>query len=195
MKLKVGGAHDQQNLAALRSAAPKKRVRVDANEGWRSKEQALEMLEWLAADGNVEFCEQPMPAETPLADLKWLKERSPLPLMADESYIRAADVESIAPCFDAVNVKLVKAGGISGGYDALRAARKAGLKTMLGCMIESSILISAATHLAELTDYLDLDGNLLIDNDPFIGPTAEKGILSFQNAPLGGLRVAKRVNG
>ena len=94
-----------------------------------------------------------------------------------------------------MNVKLVKAGGISGALAALRAARKAGMKTMLGCMIESSVLISAAAQLAELTDYLDLDGNILISNDPFTGPTADKGIVSFKNAqePFG-LRVRPRAS-
>ena len=90
-------------------------------------------------------------------------------------------------------MKLVKTGGISAGYDALAAARKAGLKTMLGCMIESSILISAAAHLAELCDYLDVDGNILITNDPYLGVTSEKGILSFAAAPeKNGLRVSAR---
>ena len=90
-------------------------------------------------------------------------------------------------------MKLVKTGGISAGYEALQAARKAGLKTMIGCMIETSILISAATHLAELCDFLDVDGNLLISNDPYAGPTADKGILSFAKATEKfGLRVAAR---
>ena len=166
---------------------------MDANEGWKTKEQALEMIEWLASDKHVEFCEQPMPTNTPEKDLAWLKERSPLPLMADESYVTDKDFPHCAEFFHAVNVKLVKAGGISGGLNALRAARKAGLKTMLGCMIESSVLISAAAQLAELTDYLDLDGNLLISNDPFAGPTADKGVITFAKATEKyGLRVNQR---
>jgi len=93
--------------------------------------------------------------------------------------------------FDGVNVKLVKAGGIEAAATALRAARNAGLKTMLGCMIETSILISAGAHLAELCDYLDLDGNLLVTNDPYEGVTAKSGILSFAAAhEISGLRVA-----
>jgi L-alanine-DL-glutamate epimerase-like enolase superfamily enzyme len=92
-----------------------------------------------------------------------------------------------------VNVKLVKTGGISGAYEALRAARKAGLKTMIGCMIESSILVSAAAHLAELTDYLDIDGNLLITNDPYRGVSARNGMISFGDTPEKfGLRVSAR---
>ena len=193
LKMKVGVADDKVNLQALREVAPAKTVRVDANEGWKTKEQALEMIEWLAKDGHIEFVEQPMPAATPAKDWVWLKQRAPLPILADESYHLAKDVTQAAECFHGVNVKLVKAGGVSAGYDALQAARKAGLKTMLGCMIESSILISAAAHLAELCDYLDLDGNILITNDPYLGVTAEKGILAFAGAPEKfGLRVSAR---
>jgi len=102
-------------------------------------------------------------------------------------------VTQVAECFHGANVKLVKSGGVSAGYEALAAARKVGLKTMLGCMIESSILISAAASLAELCDYLDVDGNILISNDPYVGVTAEKGILSFAAAPEKyGLRVSPR---
>jgi L-alanine-DL-glutamate epimerase-like enolase superfamily enzyme len=193
LKLKVGSPQDQENLAALREVAPNKRVRVDANEAWKTKEEALRRLEWLARDPHIEFVEQPMPASTPMEDLVWLKARSPLPLMADESYIYAADIDRVAACFHAVNVKLVKTGGVTAGFEALRIARNAGLKTMLGCMIESSVLISAAAHLAEMTDYLDLDGNLLVQNDPFAGVTAERGVLSFTGAPAPvGLRVQAR---
>ena len=186
-------ADDKVNMQALREVAPTKTLRVDANEGWKTKEQALEMIEWLAKDGHIEFVEQPMPAATPAKDWVWLKQRSPLPIFGDESYHLAEDVAQAAECFHGVNVKLVKTGGISAGFDALQAARKAGLKTMLGCMIESSILISAAAHLAELCDYLDLDGNILITNDPYVGVTAEKGVLSFAGAPEKfGLRVSAR---
>jgi len=183
LKLKLGSPQDRENLAALREVAAQKPVRVDANEAWKTKEDALRNLEWLAQDRALQFVEQPMPTSTSLEDLVWLKARSPLPLMADESYIYGKDVDRCAAAFHAVNVKLVKTGGVTSGFDALRAARQAGLKTMLGCMIESSVLISAAAHLAELTDYLDLDGNLLITNDPFRGVTAERGLLSFANAP------------
>jgi L-alanine-DL-glutamate epimerase-like enolase superfamily enzyme len=193
LKLKLGGAKDKRTLAALREAAPIKSIRVDANEAWKTKEEALKRLEWLAADGHVQFVEQPMPATTNLKDLIWLKDRSPLPIMADESYRSAQDIAHCAECYHAVNVKLVKTGGISGGLEALQAARQAGLKTMLGCMIESSVLITAAAHLAELADYLDLDGNLLVNNDPYLGATAEGGIISFAQArEKAGLCVSER---
>jgi len=193
LKVKVGVAGDKENMQALREVAPTKTVRVDANEGWKTKEQALEMIEWLAKDGHIEFVEQPMPAGTPAKDWAWLKQRSPLPILADESYHQAKDVAQVVDCFHGVNVKLVKTGGVSAGFEALSAARKAGLKTMLGCMIESSILISAAAHLAELCDYLDLDGNILITNDPYVGASAEKGMVTFAKAPEKyGLRVSAR---
>jgi len=190
LKLKVGVPNDQEILAALREVAPGKPIRVDANEGWRTKEQALERLNWLAQDKHIQFVEQPMPQGTPAGDLIWLKERSPLPLFADESYHSADDLAHCAECFHGVNVKLVKTGGVSAGYAALKAARAAGLKTMIGCMIETSVLISAAAHLAELCDYLDVDGNLLTTNDPYAGVTAKRGVLSFQAAEeRTGLRV------
>ena len=193
LKLKVGSPDDEANFAALRDVAPTKFVRVDANEGWKTKEEALRRIEWLHRDGHVQFVEQPMPAATPVADWVWLKQRSPLPIFADESYHNAADAPRAAQCFHGVNVKLVKTAGISGAHEALTAARKLGLKTMIGCMIESSVLISAAAHLAELADHLDIDGNILIRNDPYRGATAEKGIVSFANAPeKTGLRVTAR---
>lgn len=193
LKVKVGVAADKENMAAIRDVAPTRLLRVDANEGWKTKEHALEMIEWLATDKQIEYVEQPMPASMPAQDWKWLKERSPLPIFADESYHVASDVERCAECFHGVNVKLVKSGGISGGFDALSAARKLGLKTMIGCMVETSILISAAAHLAELCDYLDVDGNLLITNDPYRGVTTEGARLSFASSPEKfGLRVSPR---
>jgi len=183
LKLKVGVPGDRENLRALRDAAPTKRVRVDANEGWASKEEALRNLEWLATDGHIEFCEQPLHSSFPASDFKWLKARTPVPIMADESYLSAKDAALCAECFHSVNVKLVKTAGITGAHHALLAARKAGLKTMIGCMIETSVLITAAAHLAELTDHLDIDGNLLTTNDPFHGATAEKGVISLAGAP------------
>jgi L-alanine-DL-glutamate epimerase-like enolase superfamily enzyme len=193
LKLKIGAPGERENLAALRKIAPNRKIRVDANEGWTTKEEALRNLEWLARDPHIEFVEQPMPASTPVVDLAWLKNRSPLPLFGDESFHHASDTDKCAQCYHGVNVKLIKTGGITGAYEALKAARKAGLKTMIGCMIETSILVTAAAHLAKLADHLDIDGNLLISNDPYSGVTAEKGILSFAAATeKTGLRVKTR---
>ena len=182
LKLKIGAPGDRENLAALREIDPKRTVRVDANEGWATKEEALRQLEWLSKDPHIEFVEQPMPATTPVRDLAWLKSRSPLSLFGDESCQTARDINDCAQCYHGVNVKLIKTGGITGAHETLQAARQAGLKTMLGCMIETSVLITAAAHLAELTDYLDIDGNLLISNDPFAGVTACQGAVSFTSA-------------
>lgn len=193
LKLKLGSADDKAALRVLREVAPDKIIRVDANEAWRTKEQALENIEWLAGDSNVQFVEQPLPATNPATDWHWLKKRSPLPIFADESHHLAEDTAHAAECFHGVNIKLVKTAGITGAFEALKAARQAGLQTMLGCMIETSLLISAAAHLAELCDYLDLDGNLLITNDPYTGVTAKAGILSFAKAAEKyGLRVSAR---
>ena len=134
-----------------------------------------------------------MPRTTSTKDLLWLKARSPLPLYADESCHTIQDIPRCAECFHGVNVKLVKAGGVSVAYATLQAARKAGLKTMIGCMIETSVQVTAAAHLAELADHLDIDGNILITNDPFAGVTSQKGILSFATAKEKiGLRVSRR---
>ena len=193
LKLKVGGPDDRQIMQILREAAPTKTVRIDANEGWKTKEEALTSLEWFAKDPNIEFCEQPMHSSTRREDWVWLKARTPIPIFADESFHRANDAEYCAECFHGVNAKLIKTGGISGAYDALQAARKLGLKTMIGCMIESSILTSAAAHLAELTNHFDIDGNLLCSNDPYVGPTSVNGKISFAPAvEKTGLRVKVR---
>ncbi len=193
LKLKVGSPNDRENIAALRSAAPKKTVRVDGNEAWKTPEEALRNIEWFAKDPHIEFIEQPMPATAAPRDWQWLKARSPLPIMADESCISVQDVPMLADCFHSVNVKLCKTGGPSAAFDLLAAARKAGLKTMIGCMIESSVLTSAAANLAELADHLDIDGNILVTNDPFEGPTSVGGLISFTNAPAtAGLRVRPR---
>ena len=193
LKLKVGAVGDRKNLAALREAAPLKTIRVDANEAWPVKEEALRQIEWLARDPHMEYIEQPMPASTPVRDLAWLKQRSPLPVFGDESYHHAGDAARCAECYHGVNIKLIKTGGILQAAEALKAARRAGLKTMIGCMVQSSISTSAGAHLAELADCLDLDGNLLVRNDPFAGPTVKNGILSFAAAgePFG-LRVRPR---
>jgi len=193
LKIKVGSPKDTETLRVVRDIAPTKTLRLDANEAWRSKEEALRNLELLAADKHIEFIEQPMPCDSDPKEMQWLKERSPLPLFGDESYHHASDLSRCVDCFHGVNVKLVKAGGITPAHDALQAARRAGLKTMIGCMIESSVLISAAAHLAELTNHLDIDGNLLIRNDPYLGVSSENGILSFSGTPeRTGLRINKR---
>jgi L-Ala-D/L-Glu epimerase len=182
LKLKVGVPGDREIMAALRDVAPDKTVRIDGNEGWKTREDALRNIEWFAQDKLIELVEQPMPAKSNPKDLAWLKERSPLPLFADESYVSEKDLSLCVDCYHGVNVKLIKTGGISGAFKALQAAKKAGLQRMIGCMIESSVLITAGAHLAELADHLDIDTNLLVTNDPYLGATASKAMVSFANA-------------
>ena len=195
LKVKLGGPNDRANFRAVREAAPLKTIRVDANAAWTSRDEALKNIEWLALDGRVEFVEQPMPPTASGTDACWLKERSPLPIFADESYQHATDASRVAQEFHGVNVKLVKTGGATAAKAALEAARKQGLKTMIGCMIESSVLISSAAHLASLADHLDLDGNLLVDNDPYVGVGCHKGRLGFDGNPYAtGIRIGKCPN-
>jgi len=174
LKIKLGGENDEEVMQAVRDVTDKV-VRVDANEGWRDREVALRRIEWLE-NLNVELVEQPMPAGN-LEDAEWLKERSPLPLIADEDAGSATDVPDLARAFHGVNVKLMKAGGIGPAHQMINAARNAGMDVMLGCMIESSLGIAAAAHLAPLVDYIDLDGHLLLTNDPYEGLEYRKGRL------------------
>ncbi|MGB0371199.1 MAG: enolase C-terminal domain-like protein [Opitutales bacterium] len=182
LKLKVGLPSDLENLDALRRAAPKARIRVDANEAWKTPGEALKNIEAFAQDPLIECVEQPMPRDTSDMDKSWLKARSPLPLMADESYLSSADANIAVEHFDWVNVKLVKTGGPFAAARALQKARELGLKTMIGCMIESSLLISCAAHLMGLADTLDLDGAALSANDPFDGAVFDSG--TIDRAPL-----------
>jgi L-alanine-DL-glutamate epimerase-like enolase superfamily enzyme len=141
------------------------------------------MIEWLAARG-VELIEQPMPAGQ-LDNIAWLKKRSPLPLIADEDVCGIDDIDQLAGVYDGINVKLMKAGGATPASMMLEKARNLGLRTMLGCMIESSIGITAASYLAAQVDWIDLDGNLLISNDPFIGTECRDGKLVLPTKQLG----------
>jgi L-alanine-DL-glutamate epimerase-like enolase superfamily enzyme len=187
IKVKVGLDTDEATIAAIRSVTDKP-LRVDANEGWKSKEEALKKINWLAGQG-VEFIEQPMPAAM-FEEHKWLRGKAKIPVIADEACLRARDIPKLAEAYDGVNIKLDKAGGILEGWRMIQMAKALGMKTMLGCMISSSVSISAAAHLSPLVDYADLDGNLLISNDPYHGVRVEKGKLVLPNRPGLGLVAA-----
>ena len=184
LKIKVGLDSDEATIDAVRSVTDKP-LRVDANEGWTDREVALRKIEWLSKKG-VEFVEQPMPADR-LEDIHWIHERSPLPLIADESILHPADIPKLQGVFDGINVKLDKCGGIMEAYREIQVAKALGMKTMLGCMISSSCTVTAAAHLSPLVDYADLDGNLLISNDPFKGVTVVDGKLILPDRPGLGL--------
>ena len=184
LKIKVGLDSDEQTIRAVRGVTDKP-LRVDANEGWKSKEEAARKVDWLAGQG-VEFVEQPLPA-TMLEQTRWLRDRSVLPIIADEAVLRPADIPKLAEAYDGVNIKLDKAGGILPAYRMIQMAKAMGLRTMLGCMISSSVSVTAAAHLSPLVDYADLDGNLLIANDPFQGVRVSNGKLVLPDGPGLGL--------
>jgi len=187
LKVKMGSKDDQKVLETVRSMTSCS-VRVDANEGW-TLEDALERLEWLQEMG-VELVEQPLPADR-LDEMRELKKQSPLPLIADESVARADDIPRLADAFDGINIKLMKCGGLGEAVRMIHVARAHGMTIMLGCMVESSLAITAAAHIAPLVDYADLDGNLLITNDPFVGAEVRHGKLVLPSEP--GLGVRERV--
>jgi len=182
LKVKLGTDRDRELVAAVREGAPDATLRVDANEAWTPKE-AVRKCEWLA-DAGVEFVEQPVPASDP-EGLRYAYEHSPLPIAVDESCVTASDVPRVADRADVVVCKLMKCGGVQAARDLFAAARAHGLETMLGCMVESSAAIAAGAHLAPLCDYVDLDGSLLLADDPFDGPVREGGAIEYDDDRAG----------
>ncbi len=189
IKVKLGRdpATDRALIDAIREVTDRP-ITVDANQGWPDRAEALRMIEWLATRGVI-FIEQPMPKENP-ADTAWLRERSPLPLIADESVQRLPDVNRALGVFDGINIKLMKCTGLREAHEMITVARALGLKVMLGCMTETSCAISAAAQLSPLVDWADLDGALLIKNDVFLGTTVVDGKITLNDLP--GIGVVKR---
>lgn len=165
-KIKLGTNRDREIIEAIREVTDKP-LRIDANEGWKSLEQAKKEIEFLSRQ-NIELIEQPMPASE-FAAMKKLKEWSPLPLAADESFIGNEDLKEIFEAFHIINIKLMKIGSLVKARKVIKEAHSFGLKVMLGCMIESSLANAAGALVALNADYADLDGHLLIGNDPFKG--------------------------
>jgi len=166
LKVKLGRDNDKEMIETIREVTDKP-LRADVNQGWKDKEYALKMIEWLATKG-VEFIEQPMPKEM-RDEHAWLKERSPMPIIGDESVVRLADVKKAWGAYHGINIKLMKCTGMHEAYKMMQLARALDMKVMLGCMTETSCAISAATQLSPLVDYADLDGAVLIKNDIFDG--------------------------
>ena len=179
LKVKLGTPRDIEIIQTLRNVTDKP-IYVDANTAWTPKE-AVHKIRELDRYG-VELIEQPTKPND-LAGLKFVRENSDLPIIADESVKRASDIPALAECVDGINIKLVKCGGLLEAHRMIHVARTHGLQIMIGCMIESSLGITAAAHLTPLVDYADLDGNLLIANDPYTGVTLDKGKLILPNRP------------
>ncbi len=179
LKVKLGTPHDVEIIQRLRDVTERP-IYVDANTAWTPK-QAVRSIKTLAHYG-VEFVEQPTHPDD-LDGLRFVREHAALPIIADESVKRASDIPALAGCVDGINIKLVKCGGLLEAQRMITVARVHGLSVMIGCMIESSLGITAAAHLTPLVDYADLDGNLLIANDPYTGVTLEEGRLLLPERP------------
>jgi L-alanine-DL-glutamate epimerase-like enolase superfamily enzyme len=190
LKVKLGTERDREIVDTVRTAAPDARIRVDANEAWTPHE-AVDRIEMLA-DFGVEFVEQPVSAEDP-EGLRFVHERSALPIVADESCVTLADVPRIADRADIANIKLMKCGGLREAKRMIHAARAHGLELMLGCMIESNAAIAAGCQLAPLLDYADLDGSLLLADDPYDGVPMSGGQIDLAETdrPGTGARAAE----
>ena len=172
LKVKVGGPNDKEMIETIRTVSDLP-IAVDANQGWKDKYQALDMINWLNDQGIV-MVEQPMP-KTQLDDLAWLTQHSPLPTFADESLQRLSDVLALKGAFTGINIKLMKCTGMREAWKMLNMARALDMKVMIGCMTETSCAVSAAAQLAPVVDFADLDGNLLISNDRFKGMEVVNG--------------------
>lgn len=180
LKVKLGRENDKQMIEAIRTVTDKP-IAVDANQGWKDKHYALDMINWLKEKGIV-MIEQPMPKYN-LEDAAWITERSSLPIFADESFQRLQDVLRLKGAFTGVNIKLMKCTGMREAWKIQTVARAANMKVMIGCMTETSCAISAATQLSPAVDWADLDGNLLISNDCFKGVTVINGKLHLDDKP------------
>lgn len=184
LKVKLGTDHDRDIIGLIREMTDKP-IRVDINEGWTDLDRAYREVEYLASQ-NIELIEQPMPADQ-LDDMVKLTEYSPIPLCADESFKGFENLDTIAEAFDCINIKLMKIGSMIRAKEIMEQAKEKELQIMIGCMIESSLADTASGILSLWADYADLDGHLLIDDDPFCGFTLdeEKHIIMPDKPGLG----------
>jgi L-alanine-DL-glutamate epimerase-like enolase superfamily enzyme len=184
IKVKLGSPDDETIVAAIRGATNAK-IRLDANAGW-SREKAMQIIPRLV-DYDIEFIEQPL-ATDDIEGLRWLnrklkKQNITIPIFADESIKTSHDVAALAGAVDGVVIKLMKSGGIQESLRAIHTARALDMQVMMGCMVETSVGVTAAAHLGSLCDYIDLDGPILINNDPFNGVVFEGAKLLLPDLP------------
>ena len=184
LKIKLGRENDRQMIETIRSVTSVP-LCVDVNQGWHDKHQALDMINWLHEKGVV-FVEQPMPRDK-TDELAWLTSRSPLPVIADEAVQRLPDVKKAEGIYSGINIKLMKCTGMREAHKMINLAHALGLKTMIGCMTETSCAISAAAQLSPKAEWADLDGNLLIKNDPYQGIRITDGKIQLNDLPGIGL--------
>jgi L-Ala-D/L-Glu epimerase / N-acetyl-D-glutamate racemase len=179
LKIKLGSSWDERIMRVVREMEPTKVLRVDANAAWTPK-HALEMIP-LLKDLGVEFVEQPLPAHE-IEGLRFVRERSVLPIVADESCLVSTDIPALDGAVDGINIKLAKCGGLREALRMIATARAHSMLVMCGCMVESSLGITAAAHLAPLLDCADLDGAALVANDPYVGATIDGGVVNLPSA-------------
>ena len=180
LKVKLGRDNDKEMIETIRSVTNLP-IAVDANQGWKDRQYALDMIHWLKEQGIV-MVEQPMPKER-IDDLAWVTQHSPLPVYADESIQRLDDVIKMKGVFSGINIKLMKCTGMREGHKMAITARALGMDVMIGCMTETSCAISAAAQLSPLVDFADLDGALLISNDRFKGMEVVNGKITLNDLP------------
>jgi L-alanine-DL-glutamate epimerase-like enolase superfamily enzyme len=180
LKIKLGTDRDMEIVRIVRNAAPKKRLRVDANAAWTAK-HAVRMSDFLAEQG-VEMIEQPVPAND-IEGLRFVRKRSKLPVFADESCLVATDVGKLSGAVDGINIKLAKCGSLREALRMVHAARALDMQVMAGCMIESSLGISAIAQISPLLDYADFDGAALLSSDPFRGVSIAGGAVRLSDEP------------
>jgi L-Ala-D/L-Glu epimerase len=186
LKVKLGQDNDKEMIETIRSVT-KVPLCVDANQGWKDRQKALDMIYWLKDQGVV-FIEQPMP-KTLVEDQTWLTKNSPLPVIADESVQTISDIKKADGVYNGINIKLMKCGGMRSAFKMINTARALNMKVMIGCMTETSCAISAAAQLSPMVDWADLDGNLLISNDIFDGVVVVDGKLVLPDRPgIGALK-------
>jgi len=186
LKVKLGRDTDKEMIESIRSVSNVP-LCVDVNQGWKDKKEALEMIFWLREKG-VEYVEQPMPKEQK-DDIAWLTQNSPLPVLADEAVQRLTDVQNTLGIYSGINIKLMKCTGMREAHKMMNLARSNKMKVMIGCMTETSCAISAAAQLSPLATWADLDGNLLISNDPYSGVKIINGKITLIDAPGIGISI------
>src|SRR6478735_3324831 len=180
LKIKLGTDRDMEIVRIIRNAAPEKRLRVDANAAWTAK-HAVHMSDFLA-DNQVEMLEQPVAAND-IEGLRFVRKRSSLPVFADESCLVATDIAKLAGAVDGINIKLAKCGSLREATRMVHAARALDMQVMAGCMIESSLGISAIAQISPLLDSADFDGAALLLSDPFRGTTIARGQIKLSDGP------------
>lgn len=180
LKIKMGRDNDREMIDVVRSVTDVP-VFVDVNQGWKDRNYALEMANYLSERGTL-FIEQPMPKEQ-VEDIAWLTERSPLPIVADEALQTVSQLLGMKGIYSGINIKLMKCGGMHAAYKMITMARQMDMKILIGCMTETSCAVSAAAQLSPLVDWADLDGNLLISNDIYDGMTVADGRIILPDRP------------